>query len=325
MANMIVVTADYGTVITTTGSSKIAACILNGTKLNITHAAVGDGGGAYYIPTAGQTKLMQECWRGEIASYEINDNNPNMLDVKFIVPAEVGGFTIREAALLDEAGDVVAICNTPDAQKVKITDGVSFPITMVMHIVVTDVSAVQVVVNSSLDTLNREELNLALAKFADEVGSVILRELTIPAAAWVPCQLVGRYGYTASVSVQEASEKHFPVMALGIPSLEIASAAGLCPTIQTLDGIVQFWAVDAPGEDLSGQILLRSENLFEVQFPALGSCDHEVATDEEVQETMDGVFGPGGSGAGSSAGSVEIATDQEVEEVIHDVFSEESL
>ena len=47
MANTTVVTADYGTVVVAKGSAKIAACILNGTKLNITHAAVGDGGGQY--------------------------------------------------------------------------------------------------------------------------------------------------------------------------------------------------------------------------------------------------------------------------------------
>ena len=33
----------YGTVITSSGAALIAACILNGTKLPITDAAVGDG------------------------------------------------------------------------------------------------------------------------------------------------------------------------------------------------------------------------------------------------------------------------------------------
>ena len=41
----------YGTVITSSGAALIAACILNGTKLPITDAAVGDGDGAYYQPT----------------------------------------------------------------------------------------------------------------------------------------------------------------------------------------------------------------------------------------------------------------------------------
>ena len=38
----------YGTRITTAGSTLITNCILAGTKLKITQAAAGDGGGSYY-------------------------------------------------------------------------------------------------------------------------------------------------------------------------------------------------------------------------------------------------------------------------------------
>lgn len=162
--NTTVTTARYGTIITAIGSVKIAAGIIVGKKINITHAAVGDGSGAYYKPTVDQTGLLRECWRGEIASARISETNPNMIDVKFIVPAEVGGFTIREAALIDDEGDTIAICNTPDAEKVNITDGVSFPLQMVMHIIVTDASVVSFSVNPSLDTVSREEMEAAIAK-----------------------------------------------------------------------------------------------------------------------------------------------------------------
>ena len=161
-------TADYGTIITAVGSAKIASGILHGTKLNITHAAVGDGGGGYYKPTIEQTSLINEHWRGEIANCKINEENANMLDIKFIVPAEVGGFTVREAALFDADGDMVAICNTPDAQKVAITDGVSFPLKMLLHIIVTDASVVSVSVNPSLDIVNREEMEAALKAHNDD-------------------------------------------------------------------------------------------------------------------------------------------------------------
>lgn len=163
MPDTTVSTARYGTVVTATGAAKIAAGILSGEKINITHAAVGDGSGAYYMPTPAQTALLCECWRGEIASAAINAENENMIDVKFIVPAEVGGFTVREAALIDADGDTIAICNTPDAEKVAITAGVSFPLTMVVHIIVTDASAVHVTVNPSLDTVSRADLDAALA------------------------------------------------------------------------------------------------------------------------------------------------------------------
>ena len=47
MSNTTVATANYGTVINAIGTAKIADCILNGKKVDITTAAVGDGGGAY--------------------------------------------------------------------------------------------------------------------------------------------------------------------------------------------------------------------------------------------------------------------------------------
>ena len=319
MGKTIVATADYGTVLTAVGSAKIAACILNGTKLNITHAAVGDGGGAYYKPTAEQTSLVSECWRGEIAAYEINESTPNMIDVKFIVPAEVGGFTIREAAILDADGDTVAICNTPDAQKIPITDGVSFPVTMVMHILVTDASAVEVTVNASLNTVSQEEMeayvDAALADYANKVGSAIVRRITIPAAGWVEvdpaAEGLGNYKYTIDVAMTEATEDHFPSVAFDIPSLSVAGDAGVCPTIETLDGIVRFWSEAIPTADITGTILLRSENLV----------DLDIATDDEVDDTVDDIFGETGSGgSGDLPSGYEVATDKEVQDAITDIF-----
>ena len=169
MDNTVVVTPQYGTVVTDIGAAKLAAAAFEGRRVNITHAAVGDGGGAYYKPAAEQTALVNECWRGEIAWAKPNEATPNMYDVKFIVPADVGGFTIREAAIMDEEGDVIAVWNTPAADKVAITEGVSFPLTMLSHIVFQDAGALEFRVNSALDTASLEDLDAALERHnADE-------------------------------------------------------------------------------------------------------------------------------------------------------------
>lgn len=301
MANTTVATADYGTVITAIGSAKIAACILNGTKLNITHIAVGDGGGGYYKPTTDQVDLKNECWRGEIARSEIDAANPNMINVMGVVPAEVGGFTIREAALIDEDGDKIAICNTPDAQKVAITDGVSFPIRIVMHILVTDASAVQVTVNPSLDTVSREEMENSIKdatlQIADSVGDAKIRDIIIPKDGWVTASdttNLDGYIYTIDVVLEGVLDTHFPSLALAIPSLRVASNAKLCPTIETLDGFVRFWAKSVPTADMTGTIALRSENLVEI--------DSDIATDSEAQDKIEDVWGKGGSSSGGSTG-----------------------
>ena len=114
----------YGTKITTLGAARINACILAGTKLKITQAAAGDGGGGYYAPTVEQTELVGELWRGPIVSAVQNPTVPNMLDVKIVIDDSVGNFVCREMGLFSEDGELIAICNTPDTEKVAISTGV---------------------------------------------------------------------------------------------------------------------------------------------------------------------------------------------------------
>ena len=318
MVNTTVATAKYVTVITDIGSKKIAAAILNGTKINITHAAVGDGGGGYYYPTPDQIALIDERWRGEIAYARVNENTPNMIDVKFIVPAEIGPFTVREASLIDADGDTIAICNTPEVEKIPITDGVSFPLTMVMHIIVIDASVVSFSINPTLDTVSREEMEAAIdsamVEYSNGVGSAIIRHITIPKADWVAvgegAEDLGDYKYTVDVVMEEALDAHFPDMALDIPSLRIAGDAVLCPTIESLEGIVRFWAETVPTADLTGTIILRSENMLKF----------DTATDEEVKDTVDDIFGEGSSGTGGNLSGYEVATDEEVAAMNKDIF-----
>ena len=152
----------YGTVITSSGAALIAACILNGTKLPITDAAVGDGDGAYYQPTVDQMELKNKKWEGEIASATISTTTANMIDVKIIVPADVGGFIVREAAIYSDDGTMVAVCNTPDTEKVAIDEGVSGKLTLLMHLIVADTSVLQFVINPSLDTVSEDDLAAAI-------------------------------------------------------------------------------------------------------------------------------------------------------------------
>ena len=153
----------YGTKITTQGAASITACVLAGTKLKITQAAAGDGGGSYYVPTVEQTGLVNELWRGPIVSAVQNPAVPNMLDVKIVIDDSVGNFVCREMGLFSEAGDLIAICNTPDTEKVAISTGVDGRLTMLMHIVVADASVLEFTIVPSLDTVSPEDLAQAIS------------------------------------------------------------------------------------------------------------------------------------------------------------------
>ena len=152
----------YGTVVTNAGNALITNCILAGSKLVISEAAAGDGGGEYYEPTVNQTALKNECWRGEITSAQINADTPNMLDVKIVIPDDVGGFFVREMGLYSESGELIAVCNHPATEKVAISTGVSGKLTMIMHILVADASVVEFVIKPSLDAITSAELGAAV-------------------------------------------------------------------------------------------------------------------------------------------------------------------
>ena len=151
----------YGTRITTAGSTLITNCILAGTKLKITQAAAGDG----------QTELVRELWRGPIVSAEQNASVPNMMDVKIIIDDSVGNFIVREMGLFDEDGTLIAICNTPDTEKVAISTGVDGRLTMLMHIVVVDSSVLEFTITPSLDTVSPEDLEEAIAEHNTDPAS----------------------------------------------------------------------------------------------------------------------------------------------------------
>ena len=141
----------YKTLVTAAGKAKIAAAVAGGTLVNVTEAAVGDGGGSYYFPTEDMTELKNEVWRGAIASKEVNMDSPNMTDVKVVIPADVGGWTIREAGIFDEDGTMICVCNLPDAEKVIISTGASGTLTLVMHLVITDADHVQFFIDPTMD------------------------------------------------------------------------------------------------------------------------------------------------------------------------------
>lgn len=168
---------EYGTRITASGAALIAACLLAGEKLPVAEAAAGDGGGGYYLPELQQTTLRGERWRGDITAAERNSEVPNMIDVTIVLPPEAGGFIIRELGLFSSEGVLVAVCNTPDTEKVPVSTGIAGRLTMVMHLLVEDASVLEFIVNSTLDGPSRQDLKDALAAHdADPLAHPALRQ-----------------------------------------------------------------------------------------------------------------------------------------------------
>ena len=148
----------YGTLVTDCGIQLIAAAVMEGKKINITDLAVGDGGGAYYQPTPNMTGLKTECWSGPIKSVSVNKDSPNMIDITAIIPSTVGGFTIREMAVKDDVKNTIAICNTPDTEKVIISSGAAGEIELTMHIEISNADAISFIIDPNVVTATKKDI-----------------------------------------------------------------------------------------------------------------------------------------------------------------------
>ncbi len=148
----------YGTIVTNKGIDLIANATLEQTKVNITELAVGDGNGAYYQPTPDMLELKKENWRGPVGSVKISEQSPNMIDIIAVIPSSVGGWTIREMAVFDDLGNMIAICNTPDTEKVIITSGAAGEIELTMHIEISNTDNITFVIDPNVITATKKDI-----------------------------------------------------------------------------------------------------------------------------------------------------------------------
>ncbi|WP_320702564.1 phage tail-collar fiber domain-containing protein [Enterobacter cloacae] len=143
-------TVKFKTVITKAGAEKLAAATVpNAKKVNFTAMAVGDGGGALPVPDASQTKLVKEVWRHALNKISQDKKNKNYVVAELLIPPEVGGFWMREMGLYDDTGTLIAVGNMAESYKPALAEGSGRAQTLRMVIMVSDISSVELTIDTS--------------------------------------------------------------------------------------------------------------------------------------------------------------------------------
>ncbi|WP_337055517.1 phage tail protein [Serratia marcescens] len=135
----------YKAIITTAGAAKIAAASAGGTQLKIVSMAVGDGNGTLPTPNPAQTKLVNEKYRAALNGLTIDKALKNHILAEMIIPANKGGWWLREMGLYDEAGTLIAVSNMAESYKPKLEEGSGRTQTLRMILIVSSTEAVQVI------------------------------------------------------------------------------------------------------------------------------------------------------------------------------------
>lgn len=113
----------YKTIHTEYGLNLLARAEATGSKIEITHMAVGDGRGNPITPDPKMQQLVRERFRAKVNRVFNDPENKNLFTAELIIPVETESFVVREIAIFDRNGNMIMIGNTPEAHKPSVSDG----------------------------------------------------------------------------------------------------------------------------------------------------------------------------------------------------------
>jgi len=172
--------AEFKTIHTTYGLAAIAAAEASGIPINLTHMAVGDGGGSAVAPTEGMTALVNERWRTTINTVTQDPANPAVFYVEIMIPAATGGWTIREVGVFDDDGNLFAVSNYPETYKTVPGDGATNDLVIRLEIIVSNASVITVTIDPSVSIASRtwvlNNVTMATLQPGGTTGQVLTKQ-----------------------------------------------------------------------------------------------------------------------------------------------------
>lgn len=146
----------YQTIHTKYGLIEIAKAQATGVPINLTHMAVGDGGGAPITPDPNQLALVNERHRSTINAVRQDPSDPTLYYVELVIPAATGGWWIREFGIFDDDGKLFAVGSFPDAYKPLPSDGATHDMVVRVNLIVAQVGVITLQIDPSVTIASRE-------------------------------------------------------------------------------------------------------------------------------------------------------------------------
>jgi hypothetical protein len=152
---------NFFSMLTEYGKSVARDVYNNGESVKLSHMAVGygtqDTGNGGYTPTPEQADLKNEWHRVELNSLSVDPNNPAWLVAEGIIKEDIGGHWISEISVIDNTGGVIAISTWPPTYKPTLPEGSSSAAIIRVVIEVSDTENFELVIDTSLALLTRDE------------------------------------------------------------------------------------------------------------------------------------------------------------------------
>lgn len=259
----------YYSILTSRGKALEAESTASGTPVVIQDFVIGDGNGQAVTPDPTRTALVNEVFRSAISSLEVSPDQANQFIAHLVIPASAGGFTVREAGLLTDAGELYAVANCAAIEKP--VSGIS--ISLQFRLAVSETADIELKVATGDGLFLRQDANLsdvvdkALARDNLELGTAAIKNVQLNKDDTTAGRVLVNGGALAVRSVAASADRDIKD-ASGLPANSVsfcyASAAnspGYEATILDVGGLRQDYRVQYAASYADGGKRLKFRTL----------------------------------------------------------------
>ncbi len=287
----------YGFVITVAGR-KLLAKRIAGEELEITRVMVGSGDVPEDTSPVYFTDLIQPMAQATSTLPVAKDNTVSFI-VEYRSDLNGGlkqGFWIKEFGVFarDEENEILLYYATLGDFPQYVTafqngavDIRRYPVTIAIADGV-DVTIAYPALAFVTEEKLRELLEKEAIPYLERIikNSTIQSNIVIPATAWMEeIAEGGGGGVCANVEQKDVTDEMIPIVSIFRECMSVARNCGMSTTAETVNGGVKFYAEKTPEQDISASLLLLRAS------GGSGTYINNMASDEEVQEMLNEVFG----------------------------------
>ena len=190
---MIDANSQFFAILTNVGMAKQANADALGIPWKLTEMGVGDANPNGLadppnpIPSADQTKLLNEWRRKPLNQLKIDPVNPAVIIAEQIIPADEGGKWLREIGLYDADGDLVAVANCAPSFKPLLSQGSGRTQVVRMNFVVSNTGNITLKIDPAVVLATREYVD---SRLLDELSRLDIKQ-SVRAATTANIALLG--------------------------------------------------------------------------------------------------------------------------------------
>ncbi|MGL0872064.1 phage tail protein [Klebsiella pneumoniae] len=150
----------------------MAAAAVSGEPVNFSVMAVGDGSGERLMSDASEPALTNEVYRASLNRVAIADRSASIIRAEMIIPPQVGGFWLREAAVYDDEGVCLAVASLPPSYKPTLAQGSGRLQSVNLWITVSNTADVQLMADPTVIIASVDEVDRAKNEAKDYADKI---------------------------------------------------------------------------------------------------------------------------------------------------------